>query len=155
MRGMSQPSPNPALQDLLARLKHDLGKYVALQQRWLPATATLDERRAALRADLLETRRGPNGTQDAASVWRGFRPQLFGEAALPDGCRVDGSADPDLVALDEAMKRIDVLIAELSQDAPIGAEHMQDGFDAANAVAQACQRLTKRARNAEIQWPTS
>lgn len=152
---MAHPPQHNALHDLLARLKHDLGKYVALQQRWLPPEATPDECGEALRADLLQTRRGPNGTQDALSVWREFRGQLFGEAALPDGTRVDGSLDVDVRAIDEHMSTIAKVIATLGKDEPIGAEQIRDGFAAADAVARACQRLNKRARSAEILWPTS
>ena len=58
--------------EALARIRHDLGKYVVLQQRWLPPGATDGERRAAVLADVLETRRSPRSTDDAVAVWAGL-----------------------------------------------------------------------------------
>jgi len=77
------PVDHEALLELVARLKHDLGKYIAFQIRWVDDTAPVSERRRALEADLLETRRGPSGTVDAHAVWLEFRPALYGEEPLP------------------------------------------------------------------------
>lgn len=152
---MPQPPQPNALHDLLARLKHDLGKYVALQQRWLPDGSSQHESEKALKADLLQTRRGPNGSQDAVSVWAEFRGQLLGHAPLPDGSRVDGSTDVDVRCIDDHMETIVLVIANLGKNEPLSADQIRDGFAAADAVARACQRLNKRARSAEILWPTS
>ena len=67
------------MREYLVRLKHDLGKYIAFQVRYLPPGASASERREALAADLLGTRRGPEGVRDAPSVWAEFR------ATLPKG----------------------------------------------------------------------
>ncbi|MCB9745547.1 MAG: hypothetical protein H6740_23410 [Alphaproteobacteria bacterium] len=58
------------------RAKHDLGKYVAFEARWLPEDAPDAEWVEALRADLLHTRRGPEGSEGAASIWARLRPSL-------------------------------------------------------------------------------
>lgn len=87
----------------LARVRHDLGRYVVFQQRWVAEGAGESERREALIADLLGTRRGPEGTVDAAALWAELRRPLVGEAPLPGGGRVDLAGDPDLARLDAAM----------------------------------------------------
>lgn len=75
-----------ALLQAAARAKHDLGKYVAFQLRWLPPDAPAGELLEALRADVLATRSGPSGTQTAAQVWADVRPALQGQ----DVAEIDG-----------------------------------------------------------------
>lgn len=129
----------------VARLKHDLGKYVALRQRWLGAAAPLDERRAALADDLLSTRRGPEGTLDALSVWGEFRPALVGEAELPGGHRVDLTGDPDMDALDAGMVALaDVVVALRAGDR--SEDLVVRGSEASLVVSERCRALDKRLR---------
>ena len=76
----------PATGDLLeqvAALKHDLGKYVAWTSANLdnavwegPAPQRIDELVAALRADLLETRKHGDHCESAWEVWRAHLEQL-------------------------------------------------------------------------------
>ena len=94
-----------AMRVLVARIKHDLGKYVSFQARWLPENASPEMVAAAVRADLLSTRRGPSGEQDAVEVWSGFRPALVGEEAV-DGLSVDLSDAPAFKRLDQGMERL-------------------------------------------------
>lgn len=56
--------------ELAQRLKHDLGKYIRFRTGWVGPDASVDERRAALVADVHETRKGPDGSMDAQTVWR-------------------------------------------------------------------------------------
>lgn len=61
-----------SLLERVAALKHDLGKYVAWRSANLDdeAWATADEELvAALRSDILETRRKDTGTEAAWEVW--------------------------------------------------------------------------------------
>ncbi|MDP2311461.1 MAG: hypothetical protein Q8P41_01035 [Pseudomonadota bacterium] len=60
-----------------ARARHDLGKYIAFQARWVEPGAPVEALRDALREDLLRTRRGPDGVVDAATLWRGLREPLL------------------------------------------------------------------------------
>lgn len=62
--------------DAAARARHDLGKYVAFQARWLGPDASADALRDALREDLLRTRKGPTGVLDARALWRELREPL-------------------------------------------------------------------------------
>ena len=73
--------------DSASRARHDLGKYVCFQVRWLPEDAGDDALRGALKDDLLRTRRGPDGVATAAEVWSGFRAEL---AEAPGFSVIDG-----------------------------------------------------------------
>lgn len=71
------------LLEQVAALKHDLGKYVAWTSANLddgvwegPAPERLDELLAALRADLLETRKHGDRCEAAWDIWRAYLGQL-------------------------------------------------------------------------------
>lgn len=139
------PEVRRALADHLSRLRHDLGKYVSLQVRWLGEDPDPAALREALEADLLGTRRGPSGTVDALAVWAEFRPALVGEAPLPDGPLVDLRGDPDLARLDAGMAEIARVVAALRAD-DLDADGVRRGARAAAEVAEACRALWTRAR---------
>ncbi len=67
------------LEDALDDLAHDLGKYIHLPLSLLPNEATDSEFRAAAVKALLETRRGPSGTQSAQTIWSQFRDEVGNE----------------------------------------------------------------------------
>ena len=140
-----EPEAREALAAHLSRLRHDLGKYVSLQVRWLGDDADPASLREALAADLLATRRGPSGTVDALALWAEFRPALFGEAPLPDGPTVDLTGDADLARLDAGMAEIALAIAGL-RAGDLDAEGVRRGAGAAARVAEACRALWARAR---------
>lgn len=134
-----------ALTEHVSRLKHDLGKYIAMQQRWLPEDAGPVARREALTTDLLHTRRGTSGTVDALTVWREFRPALVGAADLPGGIRVDLSEHPLLRALDTHMAMIAEVTLVLRDNAATEAE-VETGRTAALAVSDTCRELARAIR---------
>jgi hypothetical protein len=78
-----------------AKAKHDLGKYIAFQSRWLPDDAGVEDWTQALRSDLMETRRGPDGSEGAVEIWARLKPDF---ATL--------QGDPDIHQIDGAMLRI-------------------------------------------------
>ena len=145
----------PAVVEMLRRLKHDLGKYVAMQQRWLgpdPSPAALRE---ALANDLLRTRRGPDGEVDAAQVWQGFRSALTGETPLDDGSHLDLRGDPMFQAIDAAMH---VIRSELQwlRTEQSDASRVQRLHEAAMEVAQGCRDLVRAATDpSRTPWPKS
>lgn len=141
-----EPAALAAVEDHAARLKHDLGKYVALQQRWLGPDPDPAELEQALRADLLATRRGPSGTVDAAAVWAEFRPGLVGAEALASGAVVDLSDHPDVRRIDAGVAEIRLTAAALRAD-DIDAPQIERGAAAARDVAEACSDLLRRARS--------
>jgi len=96
-----------ALIEAAAAAKHDLGKYVAFQIRWLPPDAPPAELLEALRRDVLQTRRGPAGSEDAPALWRRLRPPLAGL----------GPSDPDLAAVDAAVAALEVALPALRSGA--------------------------------------
>jgi hypothetical protein len=76
-------TPTSDLLEQVAALKHDLGKYVAWTSANLddavwegPTPQRIDELVAALRADLLETRKHGDHCESAWEVWRAHLSQL-------------------------------------------------------------------------------
>jgi len=121
------------LREAAARAKHDLGKYIAFQTRWLPESADHQEWTAALQADLLQTRRGPDGAESAVSIWERIRGE-FGE--LED--------DKDIARVEAAFGTIRTLMPALeggeitSQDAQVLA---QASLEVAGRLAALHKRL--------------
>jgi len=134
-----------ALAEHLGRLRHDLGKYISLQTRWAGPDASAAVLLAAVRADLLHTRRGPAGVVDAPTVWVEFRVHLVGQAPLSDGAWVDLTSDGDFGRLDAAMVEVTAVVCELRRGAGDTAL-VGRGVDAARVVAQSCRALHRRAR---------
>lgn len=64
------------LEDALAELAHDLGKYLRLPLAWLPADASDDDVRTAARQALLATRRAGDETIPAADIWAAFTQEV-------------------------------------------------------------------------------
>lgn len=113
--------------DLLSDLRHDLGKYVRFETRFVEAGEDVEALRAALRADLLATRRRGDEIESAVSVWARLRP-----AAL--------EGDPDVDAIDTAMARL----ATADLGGPEEALRAAARWTA--EVAEATRRLLARAR---------
>ena len=95
------------LDEAAERARHDLGKYVALQTRWVGVEGDVEELRAALIVDLRRTRSGPGAITGVAGVWAGLRGALAAEERLvAEVAEVDRIvaelALRDLEALDEA-----------------------------------------------------
>jgi len=114
--------------------KHDLGKYVSFQLRWLPADAPDSELLDALRADVLQTRRGPSGSESAPELWARLRPGL---SPL--------DPDPDLAAVDAAVAALAAAVPALEAGA-LDAAAMSALADDARAVARHLAALFKRLR---------
>ena len=141
MRIAEMPAPDlAALLEHVSRLKHDLGKYVRFQGRWLPPDSGLDARREALATDLLHTRRGPDGSVDALQVWADFAPVLA------------GIEHPELARIRESMAALEPVVADLRTAEGAGAlvdvEVVAAGEAAADTVADAVARLAKVVRQA-------
>jgi hypothetical protein len=109
--------------EAIALARHDLGKYIALQTRWLPEDPATEELRAALLSDLRRTRSGGGVEESAVEVWRRVRPALEGlnlealdqrmdevEHALP---RITEMGHGELVALSQAALQVGVLLKKL------------------------------------------
>ncbi len=87
-----------------AKAKHDLGKYIAFQARWIEPGAPVHDLREALRDDLVRTRRGPDGVVGAAALWAGLRGPLvaLGIDAIDAQMGVLAARADALESLDEA-----------------------------------------------------
>ena len=148
---MSSPSPLngvsasalPALKVRLGDLRHDLGKYVVFQLRWLPPEPSEDDLREALEADLARTRSGGGRIESAPAIWARLRLGLVGLEPLIDGSVVELGADADLLAIDAAIATIADTLPRLAQaQRPELERARQAALDAADAT----RRLLKRAR---------
>ena len=135
------------LTEVVARLKHDLGKYVAFQIRWLPPDASSTDRLAALQRDLLQTRSGPNGIVDAVTVWAEFEGLLTGAEPLPSGEVADLREEPSLRRIQHHMASLSDLLPAL-RGGTIADDGVTNGINDALAVASACRDLQRRVRAA-------
>ena len=141
----SSPKVNASVEelcDLTAQLKHDLGKYVAFQSRWLDPASDIDELRAALIADLVETHRGPNGTRSSVEIWREQRATL--EPVL---VAVLGAQDAVWLEVVAGMARVERLVSELSS-ADLG--RLIQARDVALSLSDAIARLHRGARALDV-----
>ncbi len=136
-------SSQEALRELLGDLRHDLGKYVAFQLRWLPPEPGDEDLREALVADLARTRAAGDDVASAPALWDRFLPALVGQAPLSDGARVSLEGDPDICAIDEA---IDIIRATLPELERAPRPELETARAAALEVASATKRLQRRAR---------
>ena len=127
------------------RLKHDLGKYVTMQQRWSGSEAGRGERIEALRVDLLETRRGTEEVCDVFEVWAEFRRVFYGQLALCDGSKLDLALDPDLNRIEVNIESLQSVVAQLQCGHP-KVEVLECGERATREIAEACRSFAKRLR---------
>lgn len=118
--------------DAAATARHDLGRAIALNLRWLPAAASDAELLDALRDDLLRTRTSRAGVEDAPTLWARLRPAL-----------AELGSDPDLQSVDSAMLTIADLAEKLRAGAASRAE-LDTARVAAIRVSDALASLAKR-----------
>lgn len=119
--------PHP-LHQAAATARHDLGKAICLNSRWLTPNPTDDDLREALKDDLERTRQSRQGIESAPALWTRLRPTL---APLGD--------DEDLQRIDQSIATI--AATDLDQ---ASRPQLQAARDAAQAVAEALARLTQR-----------
>lgn len=128
--------PHPALQAALDA-RHDLGKYVSLNLRFLAPDAEPAAVREALLADLTQTRRGPSGALESApEVWAACRARLG-----------DVGAAPELAEVDAAIKQIQSSLPALVDD-QLDAAALLALAQAARGVTAALTALTRRLKDA-------
>jgi hypothetical protein len=118
------------------RLRHDLGKAIVLSRRWLADGASEAELRAALRDDLLRTRRGPDGVVSAFEVWAARRGEVLVVFPDHDAVRV----------IDAAMEALSAERATLDGAGPVAADVLARVAERTDAVEGACRALVDAAR---------
>lgn len=111
------------------RVRHDLGKYVHLEARWLDEDATTEELREALINDLRRTRRGPDGELDCCALWARLRPTV---------------ATLDLGAIDHVAGALCVDLPHLDA---LDRSGLRGVAERARALAEACRRLVDQVRD--------
>ncbi len=152
---MSIPMPPKGLLDQVRRLKHDLGKYISLNTRWLPADARPQALREALRCDLLETRKADHRLENAWQIWERLGLPLL-EAGTIAGdesvARWQSLLEPELARVATHMESIRQLIPLLDMASP---GQLRRGAQAAIAVSRLLARLQKRIHLQVIQQEDS
>ena len=119
----------PALELLiedLTDLRHDLGKYITFEVRFLGEDPQTEALRAALQADVMRTHKRGEDIATAWQVWERMRPNSL-----------DG--DADVVRIDENL----AALRALDLDGP--RETLEQAAACARTVAQACRSLHRRA----------
>ncbi len=124
------PEAREGMVDRLSDLRHDLGKYVRFETRFVESGGDVEALRAALRADLLATRRRGDEVEGAQAVWARMRP-----------AELEG--DPDVSAIDAAM----AALAGVDLGGP--EPELRRAAALTAAVAEATRRLQQRARALE------
>ena len=130
--------------ELAYGLKHDIGKYITMQRRWMAPEHSFDDRVSALRADILETRRSGDSVSSAVEVWREFEPRLCGKEAIYGDVYVRLSDDPDISIIRVNMATLADVIAPLTTG-QITEEQVTSGEQLADDIAQACRSFYRRA----------
>jgi len=131
------------LRDAVADLRHDLGKYVAFQLRWLPPEPSDDELRDALRSDLARTRAAGERVESAVQLWGRLRPAFVGQAPIGDAGLIDLTDDLDLQAVDAAVARIAQLLPGLDD---AHRPQLDELRELALAISSATRQLQRRVR---------
>lgn len=132
----------PALAGVCERLRHDLGRYIAMQSRFVAPGDDAATRRTALCDDLLATRRGPSITLDAAQVFEPAAAVLSGRAPLVGDRSVDLRSVPRVARLFRAMQVVDDLIGKLRAGELADAE-LDQAIASAIEASDACRTLTR------------
>lgn len=122
-----------ALLPVVEDLRHDLGKYVCFEVRFVGLDAGVDDLRAALRADLLATRRRAGQTEAAWQLWGRLRPDAL-----------DG--DDDVAVIDQAVAQL--RRAELERRLDGDRDALIALAGQATVVRDATRRISDRIRRA-------
>ena len=117
------------LSEAAARARHDLGRYVALQTRFVGVDGEEADLLAALESDLLHTRRSPGATLGVAEVWAACRGDLE-----PAGPALLAPVDAVVAALADRAARLTTLDAV--------------GLRATAALALRCAEVVKELQRA-------
>jgi len=118
----------------LADIRHDLGKYVCFETRFVGVEAPEPTLREALQADLERTRcrrlaSGEALTETAWALWTRLRPELLHE-------------DPDVLEIDGLLHRLE------AADLAAGLPELRKTAEIALAVSDLTRRLLDRGRAA-------
>jgi len=116
---------------ILDVLRHDLGKYVCFETRFVGLDADLPALRQAVQADVLATRKTGDAVEPAWDLWARLRPD-------------DLSDDPDVLAIDQAVEQL--AVADLAG----GRDTLLAAAQTARTVQTATRSLARRAHQAAL-----
>jgi hypothetical protein len=129
LEDVTAPALDLLIEDL-SDLRHDLGKYVTFEVRFLGSDPNTEDLRAALQADVLRTHKRGEEVATAWQVWERLRPRIL-----------DG--DEDIVRIEENLEALQALDLSGSR------EILDQAAGRAQAIAQACRSLHRRACSLE------
>ena len=81
------------IESTIRAIRHDLGKYICFEQRFIVSEGDSEELRRALVSDLYRTRRIGDDAEDCGQVWARIRPAEL-------------DSDPDVKVIDQAIRDI-------------------------------------------------
>ena len=119
------PEKAESLMLKIRAIRHDLGRYICFEQRFVENVEDVEELRMALRSDLLSTRKKGAEIDSCSVLWQELRPNEL-------------DADPDICAIDHAIEDIQTL----DLNGPM--EELQRAQRLAECVRDACRRLMQR-----------
>jgi hypothetical protein len=129
------------------RLRHDVGKYITMQQRWLGDEASVNARCEALLADVLQTRRREAETEDLFALWAEFEAVFGGRVCLGDGTRLDIVDDVDLMNIKSNVCLLEDVVRQLSSERP-NPDLLERAEGATREISGACRSFSRRLRRA-------
>ena len=97
------PAHSFQLLDQVDDLRHDLGKYISFETRFVGPDAEVETLRRALKADIFETHRRGNQVESAWELWARLRPSELVE-------------DPDILLIEQHL--IDLRAVDLDGARP-------------------------------------
>ena len=121
-----------ALVEQLVDIRHDLGKYITFEVRFLGADPQDEELREALKSDLYSTLRRGEHVLSAWDVWEKLRPDVL-------------EGDPDVVAIDEALLMLRGVDLDQQRADLWGA------VETTRVVGEAARNLHRRGQNRMIE----
>ena len=116
----------PDALEALADIRHDLGKYIGFEVRFLGPDPSVEELRMALKSDLLGTRKRGTEVESAWGLWARLRPDFLRD-------------EPEVGEIDTLLEALE------KTDLESGMEELQTAAVLATQVAHATRRLHKRA----------
>lgn len=119
-----------ALLEAAQDARHDLGKYICMNQRWLEEDAPHAQGVEALQADLLRTQSGPAGDRSAFELWMELGPPLHGSG-------------PEVSTVDAALGRLAAHRSAI-EAGQVSAETLAACTADCKAIAAALKTLTRR-----------
>jgi hypothetical protein len=132
-----------AVRALAVDVQHDLGRYVAMQSRWLDDSMSDADRLSAVRTDLLATRCVGDRRESADEVFGRWKLVLMGEEPLAGACAPSLARLLEVVELLAAMAQVEEQVAVMRRPL-VSSDEVESAIAAAGHAAAACRAFAQR-----------